>query len=95
MSEFGRLCKRIKLRVNVGKSKVMSCSRYGKGGRMHVSDAKKTCFFLLRFFLKVFFVFFCFYFIIIIFFLICLLIKYFIKMYSIDMNHMCISLGNG
>ena len=28
-------------------------------------------------------------------FLICQLIKYFIKMYSIDMNHMCISLGNG
>ena len=25
-----------KLRVNVGKSKVMRCSRYGNGGRMHV-----------------------------------------------------------
>ena len=36
VSEFGRVCKRIKLRVNVGKSKVMRCSRYGNGGRMHV-----------------------------------------------------------
>ena len=25
-----------KLRVNVGKSKVMRCSRYGNGGRKHV-----------------------------------------------------------
>ena len=25
-----------KLRVNVGKSKAMRCSRYGNGGRMHV-----------------------------------------------------------
>ena len=31
-SEFGRVCVRIKLRVNVGKSKVMRCSRYGNGG---------------------------------------------------------------
>ena len=31
VSEFGRVCKRRKLRVNVGKSKVMRCSRYGKG----------------------------------------------------------------
>ena len=36
MSEFGRLCERRKLRVNVGKSKVMRCSRYGNGDRMHV-----------------------------------------------------------
>ena len=36
MSEFGRICERRKLRVNVGKSKVMRCSRYGNGGRMHV-----------------------------------------------------------
>ena len=36
VSEFGRVCERIKLRVNVGKSKVMRCSRYGNGGRMHV-----------------------------------------------------------
>ena len=28
VSEFGRVCERIKLRVNVGKSKVMRCSRY-------------------------------------------------------------------
>ena len=31
VSEFGR----VKLRVNVGKSKVMRCSRYGNGDRMH------------------------------------------------------------
>ena len=36
MSEFGRVCERKKLRVNVGKSKVMRCSRYGNGDRMHV-----------------------------------------------------------
>ena len=36
VSEYGRVCKRRKLRVNVGKSKVMRCSRYGNGGRMHV-----------------------------------------------------------
>ena len=36
MSECGRVCEKIKLRVNVGKSKVMRCSRYGNGGRMHV-----------------------------------------------------------
>ena len=35
VSEFGRVCERRKLRVNVGKSKVMRCSRYGNGGRMH------------------------------------------------------------
>ena len=35
VSEFGRICRR-KLRVNVGKSKVMRCSRYGDMGRMHV-----------------------------------------------------------
>ena len=29
VSEFGRVCERRKLRVNVGKSKVMRCSRYG------------------------------------------------------------------
>ena len=28
--------RRRKLRVNVGKSKVMRCSRYGNGDRMHV-----------------------------------------------------------
>ena len=31
-----RVCERGKLRVNVGKSKDMRCSWYGKGGRMHV-----------------------------------------------------------
>ena len=36
VSEFGRVCKRRKLRVNVGKSKVMRCSRYGNGVGMHV-----------------------------------------------------------
>ena len=32
MSEFGRVCKSRKLRVNVSKSKVMRCSRYGNWG---------------------------------------------------------------
>ena len=36
VSEFGRVCERRKLRVNVGKSKVMRCSRYGNGDRMHL-----------------------------------------------------------
>ena len=36
VSEFGRVCERRKLRVNVGKRKVMMCSRYGNVGRMHV-----------------------------------------------------------
>ena len=36
MSEFCRVCERRKLRVNVGKSKVKKCSRYGNGDRMHV-----------------------------------------------------------
>ena len=36
--EFGRVCERRKLRVNVGKSKVMRCSRYGNGDRMHVTQ---------------------------------------------------------
>ena len=36
MSEFGRVSKRTKLRVNVGKRKVMRCSRYGNGDRMHL-----------------------------------------------------------
>ena len=36
VSEFGRVCERKKLRVNVGKSEVMRCSRYGNGDRMHV-----------------------------------------------------------
>ena len=36
VSEFDRVCERRKLRVNVGKSKVMRWSRYGNGCRMHV-----------------------------------------------------------
>ena len=36
VSEFGRVCERRKLRVNVGKSKVMRSSSYGNGSRMHV-----------------------------------------------------------
>ena len=36
VSEFGRVCERRNLRVNVGKSKIMRCSRYGNGDRMHV-----------------------------------------------------------
>ena len=36
VSEFGRVFGRRKLRVNVGKSKVMRCSRHANGGRMHV-----------------------------------------------------------
>ena len=36
VSEFGRVCERRKLRVNVGMSKVMRCSRSGNGDRMHV-----------------------------------------------------------
>ena len=36
VSEFGRVCERRKLRVTAGKSKVMICSRYGNGDRMHV-----------------------------------------------------------
>ena len=36
MSEFGRVYERRKLRVNVGNSKVIRCSRYGNGSRMHV-----------------------------------------------------------
>ena len=34
--EFGKACERRKLRVNVGKSKVMRFSRYFNGSRMHV-----------------------------------------------------------
>ena len=34
--ESGRVCERRKLRVNVGKSKVMRCSRYSNGDRVHV-----------------------------------------------------------
>ena len=33
VSEFGRVCERRELRVNVGKSKVLKCSRYGNMGQ--------------------------------------------------------------
>ena len=36
VGEFGRVCERRKLRVYVGKGKVMRCSKYGNGGRTHV-----------------------------------------------------------
>ena len=36
VSEFGRVWERKKLRVNVCRSKVMRCSRYGNRGRIHV-----------------------------------------------------------
>ena len=36
VSEFGRVCERRKLRVDVGRSKVIRCSRYNNEGRMHV-----------------------------------------------------------
>ena len=35
VSEFGRVCKRIKLRLKVSKSTVKRCSRYGNEDRMH------------------------------------------------------------
>ena len=34
--EFGRVCERRKLRVNVGKSKVMRCTRSEDGARLNV-----------------------------------------------------------
>ena len=36
VSEFGRLCGRRKLRVNVGNGQVMSCCSYVNVGRMSV-----------------------------------------------------------
>ena len=36
VSEFGRVCKRRKLRVNVGKSKVMRCTRREDGANLNV-----------------------------------------------------------
>ena len=36
VSQFGIVCERRKLRVNVGKSKVLRCSRYGNWDRMHM-----------------------------------------------------------
>ena len=37
VAEFGRVCERRKLRVNVGKSKVMRCTRGEDGARMNVT----------------------------------------------------------
>ena len=37
MSEFGRVCERRKLRVNLGNSKLMRSSRYGNGGTVRGS----------------------------------------------------------
>ena len=37
VTEFGRVCERRKLRVNVGKSKVMRCTRNGAGVRLNVT----------------------------------------------------------
>ena len=36
VSEFGRVCERCKLRMNIGKSKILRCLRYVNEGRMHV-----------------------------------------------------------
>ena len=41
VSEFGRVCERRMLRVNVGKSIVMRCSRYVNGDRMHAYYTKR------------------------------------------------------
>ena len=37
VTEFGRVCERRKLRVNVGKSKVMRCSRNEDGARLNAT----------------------------------------------------------
>ena len=37
VAEFGRVCERRKLRVNVGKSKVMRCTRGENDARMNVT----------------------------------------------------------
>ena len=42
LSEFGKVCERTKLRLNVGKSKAMRCSRYGNGGLMLVTPKQRT-----------------------------------------------------
>ena len=36
LDTLGGVCESRKLTVNVGESKVMRCSRYGNGGRMHL-----------------------------------------------------------
>ena len=37
VSEFDGVCERRKLKVNVGKSKVMRCSRYSNEGKIHLT----------------------------------------------------------
>ena len=37
VTEFGRVCDRRKLKVNIGKSKVMRCTRHGNGGGLQVN----------------------------------------------------------
>ena len=37
ITEFGKVCERRKLRVNVGKSKVMRCTRNEDGVRLNVT----------------------------------------------------------
>ena len=37
MNEFGRVCERKKFRVNLGRSKVMRCSKQVSVGRIYVS----------------------------------------------------------
>ena len=43
MSEVGKVYKRRKLRVKLGKSKVMRCTRYRNGGRMHMRLKEVNC----------------------------------------------------
>ena len=42
LSEFGMVCERRKSGVNVGKSKVMRCSRYGKWGSNACETERQT-----------------------------------------------------
>ena len=42
VTEFGRVCERRKLRVNLGKSKVMRCTRIEDGARLNVDDVAYT-----------------------------------------------------
>ena len=48
VSEFGRVCERRKLRVNVGKSKVMRCSRYGSSSSSSSSSRSASAPLLLE-----------------------------------------------
>ena len=42
VTEFGRVCERRKLRVNVGKSKVMRCTRNEDGARLNVEAIEEV-----------------------------------------------------